>query len=213
MVKTILPGVQNCNLALVCAPSRPCPPFSSNTYALLSELEYVSADTHSQPYAPHGWTGLKSDTPPASRPFDRIELFDTHTPPHLKLDRNGMLVQSVCDSLFQDIRGSAFGERAHRLRVNQLQHQHQLYHPPMPMEAGPNTVARSRWYSATGYAAIVTSGKLAYEAAIAGAAAAMIEHVADDIRSDAAQGSDLTRIGEAVAAVKATANADGAPRD
>ena len=41
----------------------------------------------------------------------------------------------------------------------------------------------------------------------------MIEHVADDIRSDAAQGSDLTRIGEAVAAVKATATLMARRRD
>ena len=169
MVMTILPGVQNCNLALVCAPSRPCPPFSSNTYALLSELEYVSADTHSQPYAPHGWTGaeVRHASGFASfrshRAVRHAHAAASETRP--EWDVGPIRSATACSrtSGAPPLASAPTGSGS-----NQLQHQHQLYHPPMPMEAGPNTVARSRWYSATGYAAIVTSGKLAYEAAIAG---------------------------------------------
>lgn len=140
---------------------------NANAYAALSELEHVMRPSPNPHYAPNGWTGLASDRPSASKPYDDVYFFDTTNVSRQSTEKVEHLYDMMADVLFEDFGNSDFARRKRSIGVNQMQHKIQMYHPPVPPHIGIGSLAFSAGYSSMGQSTIATTASLEHEAAIA----------------------------------------------
>lgn len=140
---------------------------NANAYAALSELEHVMRPSPNPHYAPFGWTGLASDRPSASKPYDDVYFFDTTNVAGESTENVEHLYDMMADVLFEDFGNSDFARRKRSIGVNQMQHKIQQFHPPVPAHIGVGSLAFSAGYSSMGQSTIATTASLEHEAAIA----------------------------------------------